>query len=203
MLPIEEGLMRRASAYVVLTLMLLGLLACGSDDAPSMHASLFGEPLDDEMRTALRSELEEAQSRWRQADIGAYRVDVVRGGLLKERYRIQVEGDSIRSAVRFQDGDFRVLIPRKFSMYDREDDSIYAMLGTSADSLYSSAVAGLPTVSFLFRLLDNAVDSAFSMAVEYDPDLGYPRRVLVDYSSTTLDEESIYSVREFELIQGR
>jgi len=196
---------RLALAAVLLS----GLLGCGSDDA-SWGDWLFAEPVDDERRAVLRSELEEAQSRWRQADVAGYwmEVRIVTGVGPVSTYRLQMEGDSITFAMLVRESwtapvterDSMMVIPRDSLFFNVPEDS--SRLGLSGDSLHSMYTSRLPTVSRLYSTLDMAVDSAPGLTVEYDQELGYPRSVGID-PSMAFDDHVYYDVTEFELRQGR
>jgi len=53
------------------------------------------------------------------------------------------------------------------------------------------------TVEEIFAELDRAIDEASSYTVEYDPELGFPSNVFIDWSERIADEESSYEITEF------
>ncbi len=55
--------------------------------------------------------------------------------------------------------------------------------------------AGLPTIEDLFEEIQSAIDrNAHSVVARYDPDLGYPSEVSIDFLENAIDEEMAFSV---------
>ena len=54
-----------------------------------------------------------------------------------------------------------------------------------------------PSVEGLFRLIEDAIDQrAARLVVQYDPTLGHPIVISIDWASDTVDDEVTYQVRE-------
>jgi hypothetical protein len=49
-----------------------------------------------------------------------------------------------------------------------------------------------PTVETLFDAVERAIDEADELQVEYDPELGYPTRIGIDFDTDVVDEELGY-----------
>ncbi len=59
----------------------------------------------------------------------------------------------------------------------------------------------LPTVEALFDAVDDAIDrEADLLEVVYDPILGYPRRIAIDYRFSTADDEVTHVVSTLEIV---
>jgi len=59
----------------------------------------------------------------------------------------------------------------------------------------------LPTVEALFDIVDNALDREVDLLeVVYDPALGYPRRIAIDYRFSTADDEVTHVVSGLEIM---
>lgn len=55
------------------------------------------------------------------------------------------------------------------------------------------------SVEALFRLVERALDAgAVTVDAQYDPSLGYPVRVYIDYNEQIADEEVGYTVTDFQ-----
>ncbi len=57
---------------------------------------------------------------------------------------------------------------------------------------------GLP-ISDAFDLLENAIDEADSVQVEYDAMFHFPSRFTIDWSSDTSGDENEYEIRDFQV----
>ena len=61
--------------------------------------------------------------------------------------------------------------------------------------------AGLPTVDELFAIIAEAIDAnADLIEVTYDPLLGYPRKIGIDYRFDRADDEVTHSILEFAIV---
>ena len=59
----------------------------------------------------------------------------------------------------------------------------------------------LPTVEALFDVVADAIDrEADLLEVVYDPALGYPRRIAIDYRFSTADDEVTHIVSKLEIL---
>lgn len=55
----------------------------------------------------------------------------------------------------------------------------------------------VPTVADLFDLIEDALDrKAVYFTASYDPHLGYPTRIEIDYSASVADDEIAISARD-------
>lgn len=60
-----------------------------------------------------------------------------------------------------------------------------------------------PTVEALFERIRDAIDrEAYQISAGYDPDLGYPRDVFIDYRRNTIDEEFGFLASDLEAQDG-
>lgn len=60
-----------------------------------------------------------------------------------------------------------------------------------------------PTVEALFERIRDAIDrGAYQISAGYDPDLGYPRDVFIDYRKNTIDEEFGFLASGLEVRDG-
>lgn len=50
------------------------------------------------------------------------------------------------------------------------------------------------TVEEIFDEIERALDDAYSVQVEYDPELGYPRETYIDFDERVADEERGFSI---------
>jgi hypothetical protein len=76
-------------------------------------------------------------------------------------------------------------------------ERIERAVSVATGNAVTSAVGAQPplTVEALFDLVDRAITArAARVEMELDPALGYPRRVYIDYDTTTADDEIIYEL---------
>ncbi|MDH5590998.1 MAG: DUF6174 domain-containing protein [Gemmatimonadota bacterium] len=67
----------------------------------------------------------------------------------------------------------------------------------SGDPVPQEIASAFPTVDGLFTILEEAIsEGAFRVAVTYDPLLGYPRGVSIDYDEHAVDEELGFEVTQ-------
>jgi hypothetical protein len=58
------------------------------------------------------------------------------------------------------------------------------------------------TITSLFNVIQDAINrKAFSLDVRYDPKLGYPTQISVDYDSRIADEEIFLTIENFQKIK--
>jgi hypothetical protein len=65
-------------------------------------------------------------------------------------------------------------------------------------ALPQAELADIPTVEGLFDIAKTAVAEADEVTVEYDPTLGYPRDISVDWYAGAIDDEESYLARNLE-----
>jgi hypothetical protein len=64
----------------------------------------------------------------------------------------------------------------------------------------ANRVALFPDVEGLFDIIDDAIERrAAQLLVQYDPDLGHPITIRIDYSRLTADDEVEYLISDFEV----
>lgn len=62
-------------------------------------------------------------------------------------------------------------------------------------------LTSVPTIEDLFDEIRDALDgSAFSVVADYDPGMGYPINVSIDYIENAIDDEMAFSVSSFQLV---
>ena len=115
-----------------------------------------------------------ARARWEAADISSYTFEFRRlcfcGTDVTGRMRIEVEDGSVLMAVYVDTGE-----------------------------PVSSPAVTPPTIDDLFAEIGDAIDrDAFSLIAEYDPELGYPIDVSIDYLEFAVDEEMAFQVFAFD-----
>lgn len=82
---------------------------------------------------------------------------------------------------------------------DVEDGSVLAAVYVDTGEPVSDPAISPPTIDDLFAEIEDAIDRrAFSLIAEYDPELGYPIDVSIDYLEFAIDEEMAFQVFEFE-----
>ncbi|MEH2061997.1 MAG: DUF6174 domain-containing protein [Nostoc sp.] len=58
------------------------------------------------------------------------------------------------------------------------------------------------TIPKLFNVIQDAINrKAYSLNVQYDPKLGYPTQINVDYNSQIADEEIFLTIEKFQIIK--
>jgi hypothetical protein len=127
--------------------------------------------------TERRSELERQRAKWAQRHVTSYRLtyrrDCFCGAEFTTPTAIEVRAGGIAAAT-----------------YTDRGDPIPEYVQVS-----------LPTVEALFGIIDHAIDvEADMIEVTYDPLLGYPRRIAVDYRFNLADDEVVHSITEFEIV---
>jgi len=114
-----------------------------------------------------RSELEINRDKWREHGYRDYSLVMTRGCECLDigPFAVTVLGDSVVAAVRISDGASTVVAPH------------------------------LPTVNKLFDFIQQAIDDrAATLRVTYDAELGYPRKIVYDFSSIMADDEMTFDV---------
>jgi hypothetical protein len=80
--------------------------------------------------------------------------------------------------------------------------------GTVSSAVYADTgepiappLTSVPTIEDLFDEIQDAVDRmASSVLAEYDPGMGYPTSVSIDYIANAIDDEMAFSVSSFQLL---
>lgn len=84
-----------------------------------------------------------------------------------------------------------------------EDDEIVSATYRDSGDPFTDPFTELYTVDDLFNeILDAIRREAYSLNVEYDPVLGYPTDIAIDYSLNIADEERSYRVTAFDSGEG-
>ena len=126
------------------------------------------EPLPADTPAVRSPELDDAKARWEAAGLDAYRMTLQRSCFCPEDYR----------------GPFDVTVR----------DGAVATVRFNGASLDADRAV---TVDDLFALIEDAYKrNAASVDVAFDPDLGYPTSVGIDYSTQMADEEMAYTVAD-------
>jgi hypothetical protein len=64
-------------------------------------------------------------------------------------------------------------------------------------------IASVPTIDDLFDEIGEALEgTAFSVVADYDPDLGYPTSVSIDFIEFAIDDETAFTVSSFQLLDA-
>ena len=91
---------------------------------------------------------------------------------------------------------FCVLGGRRMTVSVRAGAVVGAVYLDASGPVEPALLSYIPTVPDLFDLIQDALDRhAASFLAEYDPGLGYPTRIEIDYSATTADDEIAFSLR--------
>ena len=79
-------------------------------------------------------------------------------------------------------------------------DSVVARRSPNGEPPVGPQVASsFPSVDGLFRIVGDAIDrKAASLDAAYDPRLGYPSRISIDYDRQIADDEIVYTVSAFQ-----
>lgn len=132
---------------------------------------------DDDPRVlagALLTDLEAARARWNAAQSGTYSFTYTRDCFCPEEYRGPFEFDivdGVRTQVRFK-----------------------------GEPYFDRALEEFETIDDIFDEVERAIEQgAASVNVEFDPDLGYPRSVWIDWELQMADEEMGYTVSDVRL----
>jgi hypothetical protein len=91
---------------------------------------------------------------------------------------------------------FCVLGGRRMTVSVRAGVVVGAVYLDASGPVEPALLSFIPTVPDLFDLIQNALEKGVaSFLAEYDPDLGYPTRIEIDYSATAADDEIAFSLR--------
>ena len=127
--------------------------------------------------TERRSELERQRAKWAKRHVTSYRLTYRRECFCGVEF-------TAPTAIEVRAGDIAT------ATYTDRGDPIPDYVQVS-----------LPTVEALFAIIDRAIDvEADMIEVAYDPLLGYPRRIAVDYRFNLADDEVVHSITEFAII---
>ena len=126
---------------------------------------------------ARRSELDRQRAKWVQRNVTSYRLtyrrDCFCGAEFTTPTDIEVRSGGIAAA-----------------NYSDRDDPIPGYVQE-----------GLPTVEALFAIIEDAIARDGDLIeVTYDPLLGYPRRIAIDFRFSRADDEVAHSVLNFEIV---
>lgn len=115
-----------------------------------------------------------ARARWAEAEIHGYRLDLQR--------------------LCFCGGDYTSVVTIEVL-----DDGIVSATYQESGEPFTDSFSELYTVDDLFEEIEDAVRrEAYSLEVDYDPILGYPTDIWIDYSANIADEERGYLVSGFD-----
>jgi hypothetical protein len=131
-----------------------------------------------EAKSVNRQEFQAAVERWQQASINGYDFTFHRICFCPIEYIGPYEASALNSEVIAATLD-------GIDVFDLDTINIEA---------YGDLVL---TVEEVFAEVDRAIDEAASYTIEYDPDLGFPSNVFIDWSERIADEESSYEITEF------
>lgn len=162
----------RLAAFAALLAPLAGCPA----PAPVVEPPPAEPPNEGGATPAVRSgDLDEAMARWEAADLGAYRLTLQRSCFCPSPDYT---------------GPFDVTVR----------DGVIEAVRLSGERV--DAERGM-TVRALFDLIEEAYDrGAEVVRVTFDPEVGVPTEVYIDYSSQMADEEISYTVTGFEALGG-
>lgn len=91
---------------------------------------------------------------------------------------------------------FCVLGGRRMTVTVRAGAVVGADYLDASGPVDAALLSYIPTIPDLFDLIEDALDrDVASFLAEYDPELGFPTRIEVDYSATAADDEIAISVR--------
>jgi hypothetical protein len=136
----------------------------------------IADPAD--AQAANRQEFQAAVERWQQAAISAYDFTFERICFCPIEYIGPYEASALN-------GEVIAATLDGIDVFDVDTITIEA---------YGDLVL---TVEAIFAEVDRAIDEASSYTVEYDPELGFPSNVFIDWNELIADEESDYTITEF------
>ena len=96
---------------------------------------------------------------------------------------------------------WRSLMPLKIEVKDGQVISMTDNNGQPIPANYAGTFNKAASIESLFAILDSAIGSASKVTVEYDPDNGYPKSIVIDYSKLVYDDEIGYYVKNFEVVK--
>jgi hypothetical protein len=96
---------------------------------------------------------------------------------------------------------WRSLMPLKIEVKDGQVVSMTDKDGQPTSANYAATFSKAASLENLFTILDQAIGSASKVTVEYDPDYGYPKSIVIDYSKMVSDDEIGYYVKNFEVLK--
>lgn len=72
----------------------------------------------------------------------------------------------------------------------------------SSDAVNSTFLANYDTMDKLFGVIESAINSrAYMIRVTYDPELGYPAKISIDYEKRAVDDEISWTISDVEVLQ--
>jgi cytochrome oxidase Cu insertion factor (SCO1/SenC/PrrC family) len=93
------------------------------------------------------------------------------------------------------------LMPLKIEVEDGQVISMTDNNGQPPPANYAETFNRVASIENLFAILDKAIGSASKVTVSYDPDYGYPKSIVIDYSKMVYDDEIGYYVKSFEALK--
>jgi hypothetical protein len=96
---------------------------------------------------------------------------------------------------------WRDLMPLKIEVENGQVVSLTDKAGQPTPTGYAETFDHAATVEGLFGILDSAIGSASKVIVEYDANHGYPKSIHIDYSSMATDDQTYYTVENFEVVK--
>jgi hypothetical protein len=96
---------------------------------------------------------------------------------------------------------WRSLMPLKIEVKDGQVVSMTDKDGQPISANYANSFDKATSIENLFAILDKAIGSASKVTVSYDPDYGYPKSIIIDYSKMVSDDEIGYYVKSFEVLK--
>lgn len=172
--------MRRAALPVTLS---VSLLLAGSVAACSSSAGDSG-PTGSQLLATLgaRGQLSAARARWAAKAPARY------------RYTFSKSCECMPETTQAT----RVEVERSVGNPEHITSLTYVSGGTAVDGRYQAL---FPTVDGLFAIIQDAIDRrAAQLSVTYDPELGYPRTISIDYEPVMVDDEVLYRASELEAL---
>lgn len=132
-----------------------------------------GTPLD----MAETTQLIDHELRWQSQGISHYRFEVRSGTLFDSE-------------------------PLQWASIEVRNDSLIGGIYLTGDSLSPAALTGRPTVASVFFVLHNLARHSDDddIRVSFDPDLGYPRRVMFYSGGYTVDNRRLFELRNLVVL---
>lgn len=88
---------------------------------------------------------------------------------------------------------------REVALTVRDDEVRGAVYIDDGSPVPQADLEDYPTVDGLFAIIQSAIDSgADSITVEYDPDLGFPARIALDFAAGASDDEITHTAADVE-----
>ena len=125
--------------------------------------------------TGLSRDLADARARWSDAAIMSYQVTVYRDC-----------------------GECPVGARRAVIVTVRNGVVASRRYADTGELVPATSASIFPSVDEMFGVIDGAIGSrAYKLDAQYDPTLGFPSSVFIDYNAQTVDDETSYSLTAF------